>query len=566
MVLLPLERIVTENEGWLATRVLRYADDNGYTRYVSTHEEDWRLSVAGLSQSLIQALHSRDPLPDFTPDADLSADPVTSFCVEEAHRHRTRGISLGMFLGLMKYYRRSYFDLVRSSSLDGEMEERCLHFVAHFFDRVEISFCTEWGAVSDSRRLDELEERVGSRTVEILDVNERLMREIGERRRAEDALRRSEHFFHAIIDSLSAHVAILNREGDILAVNRAWRRFADENGYRGPNYCVGDNYFAICDAVRGDDAVTASAASGGVRELIAGRCDEFHLEYSCHSPTERRWFQVRATLLENESEGLVAMAHENISEVKHAQEEILALNRELEQRVCQRTRQLELSTRELEEFCYAVSHDLRAHLARIEGFGRSLFEDCSGKVDEQTRYYVDRICRISVELRRVVDALLELARISRSELEVREIDLGAIAENVVEELRRGQPLRRVDTRISPHVTAFGDPRLLGVVLRNLLDNAWKFTTRRENARVEFGVMQRHGLRLYFIRDNGAGFDQRYAGRLFQPFQRLHSPGEFEGLGIGLATVQRIIQLHGGRIWAESEKDKGATIYFTLPPQ
>ena len=566
MVLLPLERIVTENEGWLAARVLSYVRDNGYTRYTSTREEPWRLSIAGLSQSLIQALHSPDPLAEFPADMDFATDHVCSFGVEEARRHRSRGITLAMFLGLMKYCRRSYLDLVRSSGLEREAEERCLLIVERFFDRVEIGFCAEWGAVSESRRVAELEERVRSRTAELIDANGRLRREVEERRRTEDALRQSEHFFHAIIDSLSAHVAILNREGEILAVNRAWRNFADENGYRGARYGVGDDYLAICDTVQGDDAVTASAVGRGIRKLIAGQCHEFHIEYPCHSPSERRWFQVRATLLDDGSAGRVAVVHENISEVKHAQEEVLALNRDLERRVRQRTGQLELSTRELEEFCYAVSHDLRAHLARLEGLGRGLYEDCAGRIDEQARYYVDRICRISIELRRVVDALLELARISRSELTVQKVDLSILAENIVEELRRAQPFRAVNVRISPRVTAFGDSRLLVIVLRNLLENAWKFTTRREGARIEFGVTEQHGLLLYFVHDNGAGFDQRYAGRLFQPFQRIHAPGEFEGLGIGLATVQRIIRRHGGRIWGESEVEKGATFFFTLSPQ
>lgn len=696
MALLALEQIVAENEGWLAAQVLSYAKRSGYTRYTSTLEEAWRLSVAGLSTSLIRALHESEPTPELSPDTEFTADSVTSFGVEEARRHRMRGVTLGMFLGLMKYYRRSYQDLLRGSELDGEAKEQCTLFVDRFFDRVEVGFCAEWASVSDPRRFDELEEanrsmtneknrlltlfesipsplillgtdgrpdfmnhaaaelfagpttpgkvyyqqespslqavvplwsklerflrgregeahfeegidtpvgrryylvtlrrmldisekfcgttviltditgrkiaedelqqlveemedRVRSRTAALLDANERLIVEIEERRR-------SESFFHATIDSLSAPVAILTREGEILTVNRAWRKVFDENGGTHPDYFVGDNYLQVCDRVQGDDATTASSVAKGIRELVAGYRDEFHLDYPCHSPAGRRWFQVRATRLENGNSGRVAVVHENISEVKKAQEEIVSLNRSLEERIRHRTQQLECSNRELEGFCYAVSHDLRSHLARLEGLGRGLLEDCSAILDSQARHYTERICRISLDLRRTIDSLLDLSRLARCEISNETLDLSEVAGRIAEELHRLQPLRKVAISLESHVIVRGDPRLLETVMRHLLGNAWKFTSRRDDAEISFGSTMLHGMKTCFVRDNGVGFDMRYAGRLFQPFQRLHGPAEFDGAGIGLATVQRIILRHGGRIWAEGETGKGAAFFFTL---
>lgn len=375
--------------------------------------------------------------------------------------------------------------------------------------------------------------------------------------------RLEERTISSLMDALSTHIAILSRDGTIVKVNRAWRRFADANGYRGEAYGVGDNYLRVCEQAAGEDAESAMAAARGIREVFAGHRDEFYLEYPCHGPDVKRWFQLRATRLEGVGPGYVVTAHENITEVKRAGEEVQFLNMDLERRVMQRTSQLEASTGELENFCYAVSHDLRAPLARLEGFSRGLFEDCAGQLDSQGKFYVERICRISIDLRRLIDTLLDLSRLTRREISKKQVSLSGIARMVIEELRREQPLRRVDVVIAPEVEANGDPDLLMVVLENLLGNAWKYTEKRQDAMIEFGVTRKYGQAVYFVRDNGAGFDMKYSGKLFGPFQRLHSPVEFTGIGLGLATSRRIIQRHGGRIWAEGETEKGAVFYFTL---
>ncbi|MDH4187987.1 MAG: ATP-binding protein, partial [Nitrospira sp.] len=224
---------------------------------------------------------------------------------------------------------------------------------------------------------------------------------------------------------------------------------------------------------------------------------------------------------------------------------------------------LDAANKELEAFAYSVSHDLRAPLRGIDGFSQALLEDYAAVLDAQGQDYLRRVRSASQRMGQLIDDLLNLSRMTRREFRRETVDLSQLAQAVCDGLRQADPSRQVECIVAPGLMVSGDAGLLRIVLDNLLGNAWKFTGKRTEARVEFGAMSQSGVMTYFVRDNGAGFDMVYADKLFAPFQRLHGMAEFAGTGIGLATVSRIIQRHGGRVWAEGAVDRGASVFFTL---
>jgi PAS domain S-box-containing protein len=277
-------------------------------------------------------------------------------------------------------------------------------------------------------------------------------------------------------------------------------------------------------------------------------------------------FHIQAAANDIEFDGRPArvVAVTDVSDSRRAQEEIARLNAELEQRVQQRTAQLEAANHELETFAYSIAHDLRSPLTSIDGFSQSLEALCGDQLAEPGRHYLNRIRAGVRQMSDLTDAMLSLARLSRVQLRCEAVDLAQAARDALDLLREQQPGREVHAEIPARLPARGDPRLLGQVMTNLVANAWKFSGGKQRTEIRIGTLAgERGETVYFVADRGAGFDMAHASRLFGAFQRLHAPSEFEGTGIGLALVQKIVMRHGGRIWAQAAPGEGATFFFTL---
>ena len=255
----------------------------------------------------------------------------------------------------------------------------------------------------------------------------------------------------------------------------------------------------------------------------------------------------------------------DITDIIHSREHLQDQHNHLEELISERTLELAAANRELESFCYSVSHDLRAPLRTIDGFSQILLEDYAPKLDDTSRDYLNRVRSGAQRMGRLIDDLLKLSRISSGGLNKITINLSNMAQEIAEGLRLSDKQRQAEIIIEPDMYCRGDQGLMRVVLENLFSNAWKYTRhQQQQTKIEFSRKNQDGSTVFFIKDNGAGFDMNYVNKLFNAFQRLHPSGEFEGSGIGLATVHRIIQRHGGKIWAEGEPGKGATFYFSLP--
>lgn len=267
------------------------------------------------------------------------------------------------------------------------------------------------------------------------------------------------------------------------------------------------------------------------------------------------YFDTTITPLKNEQNQIYALLHTS-NDIPN-----LAAT---QQALSQRTLQLEAANKELESFSYSVSHDLQAPLRVINGFSQVLWENYESQLDDRAKHYLQRIQANSNRMSDLIDALLQLSRVTRSQMKLVKVNLSQIAQEIIEELQTRDPQRQVTTVIAPQVYGLGDPQLLRIVLNNLLNNAWKYTSKRSVGKIEFGATPSlDNPTAFWVKDNGAGFEPEYADKLFTAFQRLHSQTEFPGTGIGLATVQRIIYRHGGKVWAEGASDRGATFYFHL---
>jgi light-regulated signal transduction histidine kinase (bacteriophytochrome) len=328
---------------------------------------------------------------------------------------------------------------------------------------------------------------------------------------------------------------------------------------------VRDIPLIMLTSLEGRDAMI-DGFSAGADDFISKSSGLDVLKARVQAQIRRKQFEdehrsIREQLLRSEHEAAEARGARELADTRATLVDQLERgNREL----AASNRELAAANRELEAFSYSVSHDLRARVRAIEGFARALSEDAGDRLDASDRDHLHRMFVSTARMSDLIDALLELSKVSRGPLARSNVDLSAVATAVLDELRQRESGRDVDVIVRPDLHVNADEKLMRIMLDNVIGNAWKFTSRRSQARIEVGVISKPGEQTFFVRDNGAGFDAAYVARLFAPFQRLHSNSEFNGTGIGLATVQRIIERHGGRIWAEGSIGAGATFYFTLP--
>ncbi len=389
-------------------------------------------------------------------------------------------------------------------------------------------------------------------------------RDVTARKTAENELRESENRFRILFENAGVGVAELDSTtGQFLRINQ---KYCDIVGYTQAEMLSSD-----FKSITYPDDLQADLEN--MERLRSGKITEFIME--------KRYIRKNGTIVwillivspmwmpGQEPSTHIAVVHD-ITEQKRAEyslryseAQVRKLNAELEQRVAERTAQLEVANKELEAFAYSVSHDLRAPLRAIDGFSRILIEDHGDRLGPEVLALLDRIRSSNHNMSQLVDALLGLSRMTRAEMRREKVDLSQMAKGILENYKQFHPERQVTWQVADSLSADGDARLLRVVMENLLGNAWKFTSHQAAAQIEFGAEYRDGQQVFYVRDNGAGFNPAYVNKLFGAFQRLHRADEFEGTGIGLATVQRIIHRHGGKVWAEGAQGKGATFYFTL---
>lgn len=404
--------------------------------------------------------------------------------------------------------------------------------------------------VRGGRELTQLTESFNRMSHQVRTTLQNMSREIEERRLAEEAVSASENRLRSTLDTMLEGAQIIGPDWRYLYVNDA----VAAQGKQTKDALLGRTMMEMYPGIENSPLFSI------LRQCMEQRRPERMESEFTFPDGSKGWFDLS---IQPVPEGIFVLSAD-VTDRKRAEQEIRNLNRELEQRVRERTAELEAANQELEAFSYSVSHDLRAPLRSIDGFTQALAEDYADRFDEQARDYTQRVRKAAQRMGILIDDLLRLSRVTRAEMHRQSVDLSAVALEVAGALRVTEPNREISIEVEAGLAGLGDPQLLRVALENLLGNAWKFTSRVAAPRIEFGATQQNGATTYFIRDNGAGFDPQYAGKLFGAFQRLHSTEEYPGTGIGLATVQRVFLRHGGRVWAEGEVGNGATFYFTLP--
>jgi PAS domain S-box-containing protein len=436
-----------------------------------------------------------------------------------------------------------------------------------------------------AEKLAESFAKVEDSKIATLNLLEDLKTEIELRKRTEELLRETSDYLNSLIDYANAPIITWDVQHKITRFNHA---FEGLTGYS-VSEMVGKELPILFSKDSRDESLRkiAQTSSGELWKAV-------------EIPIQRKDGEIRvalwnsANIFDKEGKEIVATIAQgqDITERKRVEKEFIGLNTELERTVSERTRELRDSqlallnlvddlnqtsrglafandaldavNKELAAFSYSVSHDLRAPLRSIDGFSNALLEDCEDKLDDDGKKYLERIRWATQNMGRLIDDMLNLSRVTQSEFRQEQVDLSKMVHEIIDTNQQKNPLNGMTVNIQEDIIVQGDQRLMHIAMTNLLDNAWKFTGKQEHPQVEFGAIVKDGERIIFVRDNGVGFDMNYVGKLFGAFQRLHRFDEFPGTGIGLATVRRVMNRHGGQAWAESEVGKGATFFFTLP--
>jgi PAS domain S-box-containing protein len=403
---------------------------------------------------------------------------------------------------------------------------------------------------------DELEQRVEERTKELKQANEQLRTEITAREQMAEALQISEARYRMIVDSQSELICRWRPEGTITFVNEAYCRYFDKTR----EDLIGHSFMPL---IPKEDHAGIEAHFASLRKDNPVDSHEHRVIAPNGQIRWQRWtnhavFDEQGEIVEFQSVG------NDVTERRQAEMEVKRYREHLEELVAQRTAELQASNKELEAFSYAIAHDLRSPLRSITSFGQILKADAVQKLNEEELNSLNRIITAGKYMAQLIDDILRLAKITQQEMHFANIDVSALCQQVAARLNQSEPERSVTWNIAQGINVWGDHKVVAILIDNLLENAWKFTRDSSNATIEVGTSHDEGVEAFFVKDNGVGFDMQYANKLFRAFQRLHHPRQFEGTGIGLATVRHIVERHGGKVWALAAEGKGATFYVSLP--
>ncbi len=370
----------------------------------------------------------------------------------------------------------------------------------------------------------------------------------------EEGLLGSERFLKNIFDAVEEGICVLDNDLNILRINSWINHFFTHGVSPIGKKChlVYKNLPERCPTCPSLNTIE----TGSINQEV----------FRVHDNNGRAvWFDLTSYPLKNSEGKIIGVIHsvKDITRRKLAEQKLLTINKNLEQRVAFRTAQLAAMNKELESFAYSVSHDLRAPLVRIDGFSQLLLDNFSNQLDAEGKHFLSRIRSSVLHMSQLIDDLLQLSRIAQSEMNSSPVDLSKLAQQIADSLMALKPEREANFIIQKDMLAMGDFRLLKLMLENLFNNAWKFTQKKPVTQIEFGYQNNRPEPYYYVKDNGAGFNNSYASKLFLPFQRLHTEQDFPGTGIGLATVKRIVHRHNGKVWAEGKVGEGAVFYFTL---